>query len=356
MATVRPIVQVVADLACKRSPPLQTAGIARESVLAWLYEQPDVKLPEAAFAGESFDTDLTEGPSVTVERFGNFWSFKYDKLDADTPGRVWRSEVSIAHSEHVALVGLRLSLIDARAGLPFFPSVPGVLRKLIRKPGLRELGLPLYEKASELSTVEQVESLVAFLLNQERSRPVLVFTTDDDIDVVGEANACGNKLAGFAHVFVVPQDLTGILTTALGREFSVWHGALRTYHAGFDPTYDEPTAHPVASRPWLQSRFGSVDRFSSLLLRNFAAATVRDAGFEEALPSFRQIRQASLAARIKSLAVPDQGISEREQLIQKKKRLSGPALTRPRNRQPTPTSNTRLPSRTGTATAHSSTH
>jgi hypothetical protein len=310
-----PIVQLVAAVKPDAGSPSERANTARTTILTWLRDKQNIALPLCAWPGESFEVDAAEGMPLEAISFGNFWALQFDKFDNEVPGRVWRTEASVAFSDSTAMVGLRLALIDNVIGQEYFPSIPRVVGDLIRSPGLFDYGFPLTEESWHISSQFECDRLVRLLMLPNRTRPVVVFSTGRYVDAVAEARIAASRLAGLAHVCVIDEIQSRVLTAKVGNEFSVWNGAVRTYNPGFNPLIDEVTQHPPATRAWLQSRFSSMERFTSVLLRSFSARTVRDPKLEDELPPFRTIKNAAISQRISSL--PSHGKSEREELLEK---------------------------------------
>lgn len=310
-----PIVQVVATVRPGSGSSAERATTARATILEWLRDKQKIALPSNAWSGEPFEVDASEGMPLEAISFGNFWALQFDRFDGEVPGRVWRTEASVAFSDSTAMIGLRLALIDNVIGREYFPSVPRVVGDLIRSPGLVDYGFALTDKPWLVASQTECERLLRLLELPGRTRPVVVFATARDVNAFAEARYTAERLAGLAHVCVIDEIQSRALTSNLGSEFSVWNGAVRTYNPGFDPLVDEITQHPPATRAWLQSRFSSMERFTGVLLRSFSARTVRDPRLEEELPPFRTIKNAAISQRISSL--PSNGRSEREQLLEK---------------------------------------
>lgn len=321
MSQRRLVVQVVANLRQREGGPVASAESGIRTVLDWLKNKQGLALPASAYAGESFEVDAADGQPVLVERLDKFWSLQFDRFDRDVPGRIWRTEASVAYSDKIAAAGVRLAVIDANALADFIPSVPRVIGDLIKTPGLYDYGIDLTDSPIRVSMDRHLEDLTALLVNPNRTRPVVVFSEDPGCDAQTDAQKAAERLAGIGHVFVINEEQSWGLTDLLGREFSVWKGAVRTYNPGFNPQVDEVTQHPPATREWLKARFGSLDRFYSVLVGTFAARTVRATGLEEALPTFRTIKQASIEKKIEGLAKAAKGKTEREALLEKENAL-----------------------------------
>lgn len=301
----RTVVQVTGQFCAGETADVSDlASSARTAVLDWLRDRQRVVLPDAAFRGETFELDASETFPVAAVRFDEFWALQFDKFDPSVPGRIWRTEATVASTENTLLAGVRLTLLDSHPGLDFSPSVPAIVSAWIKGQGLRDYGIQLLDRPSVLSDTASCQALAALLLNPKRTRPVLVFKETKGVDVAADAAKAAMRLAGLAHVYVLGDTHARYLTDHFGREFSVWDGVIRTYNPGFDPLSDEVSAHPLATREWLQRRFRSFDQFVEVLLRSFTAMSLRHAAAESDLPSFRLVKQASLSFRLARLESP----------------------------------------------------
>ncbi len=317
----RPVVQVTAEICGTASAPAERALNAIRAVLAWLREKQRVSLPDEADRGESFDIDASEAFPVAAVRFDTYWALQFDKFAPDVPGRIWRTEVTVAHTEERVFGGVRLTVLDIEAGLDFNPSVPAIVGTWARSPGLIDYAVQLADLPTVVRSPAELDSLAKVLTNLNRSRPVLVFSETKGIDVTTESTKAAQRLAGIAHVYVVDEALTSRLTERFGREFSVWGGAIRTYMPGFNPAVDEVTRHPPATRDWLSRRFRNLDQFFDVLLRSFTALSIKRTGIDQDLPSFRTVKQASLSYQLAKLPSPKTGervaILEQENILLK---------------------------------------
>lgn len=320
MSLRRPVIQVVASLK-QADGSVAAADAAIQSILGWLKNKQRLELPAAADRGEAFEVDASEGQPVSVVRFDTFWSLQFDRFDVQVPGRIWRTEASVGYSDNAALAGVRLAIIDANPASDFVISVPRVIGDLIRSPGLHDYGVALTDLPSALISDDELSRLILLLESRHRTHPVVVFSSWAGIDALKDAREAAQRLAGLAHVYVLTDHQSWLLTERLGREFSVWKGAIRTYYPGFNPLVDEVTQHPPATREWLSARFGSLDRFYAVLVRAFATRTIRDVSLEDTLPSFRAVKQAILQKQIAHLSSASKKKSEREQLLEQNNAL-----------------------------------
>jgi hypothetical protein len=315
----RTVVQVTGEFGAPGSPAADGAATARSAVLTWLRDRQRVLLPDSAYSGESFELDASETFPVSAVRFDDYWALQFDKFDPSVPGRIWRTEATVASTEGGALGGVRLTLLDSTPGLDFNPSVPAIVSAWIKGPGLRDYGSQLSERPVEAVDPSALNVLSDLLLSTRRTRPVVVFSEGKGVDAKADAARAALRLAGLAHVYVLGDSQSRYLTDQFGREFSVWGGAIRTYNPGFDPFSDEVPAHPPATRDWLQHRFRSLDQFTEVLLRSFTALSLRRASADHDLPSFRKVKQASLSFRLARLESPPN--DERARILEQENTL-----------------------------------
>jgi hypothetical protein len=306
---------VVGQLVSSKATTKEAADDAIQVVLGWLANKQGVKLPDVAYAGESFELDASESFPVSAVRFDEFWAVQFDRFADDVPGRIWRTEATVGYTKEAAFAGVRLAVIDSRRDIDFVASIPAVVSNLIVAPGLFEYGVPLSNHARIVSTPQDTKLLVELIRNPSRTRPVVVFSTTSGVDAYAEAGIAAEKLAGVAHVFLIYECECWTLTKEFGQEFSVWGGAVRTYQPNFDPTLDEVFRHPIATRDWINRRFNRIEHFIFTLLQSFAPATVRRANLEDDLPAFRTIKQAGIQQQLKMLN--NSMTSRREELLLK---------------------------------------
>jgi hypothetical protein len=300
----RLVVQVTAEFTAGARTPSERATSAVSVALDWLRDRQRIQLPDSAYRGESFEVDAAEAFPVSAVRFDNYWSLQFDKFDPRIPGRIWRTELSVAFTDTRALGGVRLTVLDSSSGLDFSPSIPAVVRSWVQSPGLFDYSVQLSDAPQNIASAKTLDELAALMTNPLRSRPIVVFAEGKGIDAAADALRAAQRLAGVAHVFVLAESQARRLIERFGREFSVWGGAVRTYAPGFNPATDEVSQHPPATREWLLRRFRGIDQFVEVLLRSFTAITVKQSGLDQDLPSFRTVKQASLNFQLASLPTP----------------------------------------------------
>lgn len=309
----QPVVQVIGDLV-EIGAPSESAEQARSVVLAWLREKQRLKIPPQAEAGGSFNLDASEGQPLVVARFKNFWAMRLDKLDGETPGRIWRTEVSIGHDSNTAMAGVRLTVIDTAKYIRIPTSVPRVVFDLIDSPGIAEYGVKLSTSPVNVVKEEEMDNLLVLLKNPQRTRPVVIVAEDSGASAIEVADMA-SRLAGIAHIYHLSEQSVEWINERLGRNFAVSQRGLRTFNPKFDPDFDEISNHPPATIEWIRRRFGTIGNFVRMLLERFSLRTVSGLHAELGMPSVDQVEAAAVEARLVELAKQGER-SERETLLE----------------------------------------
>ena len=170
--------------------------------------------------------------------------------------------------------------------------VPGIVRWLTRSPGLSDYGWRLLPAPWIIQNEEGVEGLIHLIGSGHRTRPIFAIGLSP-----GETNPesapldawdLTHRTVGLAHVVVLTGPMTYALTDRVGRKYSVFGNALRTYRPGCvigDRAMEHPMALPETVRRW---RSGGPHEFAVFLTREAARASVihqgtRDSWFPEAV-------------------------------------------------------------------------
>jgi hypothetical protein len=95
--------------------------------------------------------------------------------------------------------------------------------------------VPLRTSAVAVPAGDGVSDLVESIRDGQRSVPIVVFTHNERLavkDTMDWASTTQLILAGVARVVVLPPDAVGGFTELLGKDLSVWDGAVRVYLPG----------------------------------------------------------------------------------------------------------------------------
>ncbi|HLH74303.1 MAG TPA: hypothetical protein VKX96_13530 [Chloroflexota bacterium] len=161
-----------------------------------------------------------------------------------------------------------------------------------------------------------MHELVEFLVGP-RQRDVYVVSLPEDSEDSSQALISVEDLVrrtlGAAHIAVLTGPASYFLTDLVGKEFSVFQAAVRTYRPRLNVDEDEPQKHPLA----LASRISKWENegpnaFEQFLINAALRRTVSGQELEKQLPSFTTAHQ--IAAMRRREAAQEAGASDRELL------------------------------------------
>ena len=295
-AHVRPISQVNLELHDGTGGPALEA--ARDQVLGWMDSLAPGRLPKEARRGESFlleDIGAQRAEAIVTD-VPRLWAARLDNPDRSTPQRVWTTEVAIAeHEEGVSLFGMRLLCSEVGAEVGFPRSIPGFVRKVVSNGQAVLAGLPLNLDPWVVGP-DEVENLVDILSDPRRHVDTVVFSLPDGSSKPEQAIVSPQLVAvraiGTVQVVVLTGDASFELSDRVGREFSVFRQAVRTYRPGFNPDKDDPYVHPLAL-PQVVTEWKDRHNitFESFLVQQALRRSVSGADLDQRVPPFKFIRQ-----------------------------------------------------------------
>jgi hypothetical protein len=228
------------------------------------------------------------------------------------------TEVGLAENEKDAIFGARLHCVTIGEDQPFDPSIPGFVRSIVeRVSNVRVEGRAISLDPWFVQTEDDVEELFACMTSPGRRLDLVVCSlpegSEDPATATVRPDQIHTRTLGSAHVAVITGPASFLLSDRVGKEFSVFRGAVRTYRPGFDAALDEPFRHPLALpdriMDWADGGRESYERFliAQTLVR---AAGGRDA--DKQLPPFTKVRQ--VAAQIKLDSARSAGSSDTDLL------------------------------------------
>jgi hypothetical protein len=299
---IRQIVQITAFLCGENAE--RAANEARQQTLRWLHRRAG-PLPSHAWQGETFEREVAPGLSafaVALSEPAPYWVARLDHPDASVPGRTWSTEVTVGISPQGAQFGVRLSCTSRRDDPEVELSTPGIALQVADKPGLQDFGVRLTSEPWLLESTVDLTRVLELLANPARTRPVYMASLPDgEVDSATALVDCGSlarRCLGIAHVAILPSPLSFELTHQVGREHSVFGGAVRSYLPGFAIEDQIPRKHPLA----LPARIaewpgGGAKAFEDLLVRRAYEQSVHRPDLEDRLPSFTRVRKIALSRR-----------------------------------------------------------
>ena len=173
--------------------------------------------------------------------------FRFPSKDAT----VWYYDVSLVREDDRLLFGMKIDTAfgaDVKALLANLPLVDALLGC-----GLLAQGRPVTANLWQVNTPEDVAELVALLEAPRRSLPVIVVSavnrnawrfTPTAPSYLVNAAYLADKVKGYAIVAQISFQGAFALTDAVGKSWSVYDGACRTYFPKIDFDNGSPAHHP----------------------------------------------------------------------------------------------------------------
>jgi hypothetical protein len=257
---IRTTFQFAGEIACESVAAEKLLDGVRRVALDWIAEKYPEPLPEQAMAGESFESDV---PGQRLEAVGlqqaALWAIRLEQPDThfgDRPavaGRTWTTDLSVRVAEGSLAVGARVrcaSLPECTA--PIALTRPRVVRDWASRFDLRSL-VRLSETPWRIATEGDLLLLHALVANPKRDLPVVVLTQPVRQhrghlrEWVLDEGDLGRRLVGIAHLVLLPSHSAFEWTRTVGKPWSVYNGAVRTYQPNLDFDLDSPFNHPLTT-------------------------------------------------------------------------------------------------------------
>jgi hypothetical protein len=307
-SVVRPVSQVTLQLRGK--PGADAFETARNVVIGWIKNRAGRPLPPEALKGQAFDLEEVGSQRTAAVAIENprYWAARLDDSDREVAQRDWVTEVGIAENPNNkdVLFGARLHCVTIGQDKPFDPSIPRFVRTIIQRlPTVRVEGRTISSDPWIVETEDDVETLVAWLRSRNRQLDFIVCAlpegSEDATAVTVNASSIHTRTLGSAHVAIITGPASFALSDNVGKEFSVFRGAVRTYRPGFDTALDEPFRHPLALpdriNGWPEGGREAYERFlvGQTLVR---AASGRDSN--KLIPPFTEVRRVSAQLKLDS--------------------------------------------------------
>lgn len=276
----------------------------REASLKWLARRAGRPLPKQAWEGQSFDMLEAGAQPINVLALDkpNYWCFRISDADREVPRRHWVTESGILIHENEVLFGCRLQCVAHGDSPPFEATIPGVVAQVISTHDAWLDGRKISLSAWHLSSEKDVDAFVRLLLNPARSRAIYAISLGDtngrDKGGAIDADKLAKATAGAAHVVTLTGEASYVLTSRVGKEFSVFHQAVRTYRPGMDIDEDSPMDHPLALPAGI-GRWpdGGHSGFYRFLVERALKDTVTRSDIHAELPSYAEMHALSMKQR-----------------------------------------------------------
>lgn len=312
--TEREILRVVAQVPGHEE--LDRFALARNEVVRWAHNRAAGELPPEAWEGKSFESLIagrTTMAALVTPGESVLWSLRGDDPDKAVPGRIWSTEISLGRTSPGGDIrlGVRLVVNSDEPELVIEPAVPGLVRQIVDRCGLRDGEVPIRSDAHRASEKGHIDTLISWLFSGARRLPVIIAAGDERTDNPSEpkldADRLASALCGLAHVVCVPADLTYGLSDALGKSLAVFHGGVRVYQPALD-IHDDPRdhrlilGHAVEREPTLAA---------AELRRGIARESLRRTRLGHDVLSFAAVRSAAARVRNEEPKLRDAGDSDK---------------------------------------------
>lgn len=259
------------------------------------------ELPSAAFDHKSFETP--DG-RVRVERAetGNsdLWALRYSEPDASVPGRDWIVEAVSVGDGSSSFFSCRLSLFSKSQNFSFIPSTPGLLKDVVATMTLHNQKHVFQSEALSVDSDETLNGLIEEIQSKTRWWNVVIVSESNDSSFGCDPARFASDLMGVANVYYLPVRFMEGFSAAVGRDFQVYGGGVRTFRPGFDRLSSETTSHPVIRAP-IRSNAWQVDRVHHVVGSDAFAASTQRTDFRQQSPGFFDVRQLAALRRLKNV-------------------------------------------------------
>lgn len=300
----RPRVRLVSqlDFGFVGDDPREAINTARLEVLKWMKRKIGF-LPHEAWEGEPFALDPKYGHYAEAIVFDTdetyLWAAQNADQDKSVAQRTWVTEIALGTKGERARGGIMLSCVTRGEDRIFDPTVPGFIRQLAQRPGIIGSGLQFPDAPFTINDEEALEQLIAHLCNPDRRHLAFVLSLAESSGSQGRAALNAYELSrrclGLAHVFILSGAMAWELTRKVGKEFSVYNRAVRTYLPGLDFNEGWTYRHPLATAETIGSWSDGSAGFVRFLTSRALEYLRRQPGMVDRLPSFAKIKRGLLA-------------------------------------------------------------
>jgi hypothetical protein len=293
--------------------------VVRDEVLDWVRWKAGKNLPKQAWDGLTFELDDLGAQRVAAAHLEQpkYWAARVDDACKEIAQRTWITEIGLAAETTGRLMfGCRL-VVSARGENPRFqPSIPAFVRK-VAEGGRAFLDERLISGSPWIvRSQEDVVDFYRLLTSKSRRVDICAISLGEDADdpasAIVSVPAIHRLTLGAAHVAVLTGPAAYILTDLVGKEFSVFNRAVRTYRPGFDTDTDDPRRHPLAMphriAQWQENGVEGPEAFESFLVRNAIMQSVSGGDLEKLLPPFSEVRR--VAATVSLSQARDSGATK----------------------------------------------
>ncbi|GMW05563.1 MAG: hypothetical protein QY320_08290 [Gammaproteobacteria bacterium] len=278
---------------------------ARNEILDWIAGRAGRTLPDAARRGEAFELDDVGSQPVAAVTLEDprYWAARLDDADKNVPQRTWVTEIGLADDPSDGIIfGVRLVCVTRGRDAPCDRTIPSFVRT-IAVPGSAWLdAVPIRSGPWLVSDDGAVEELVQLLTRPRRADVIVIAlpeVSENPADALVAAGDLYRRTLGAAHIVLLSGPASFHLSDRIGKEYSVFRQAVRTYRPGFDPDRDEPYSHPLAlPHRIVEWPDGGPVSYATFLVNQSLARSVARGDAHHAVPPFATIRQIAARRRL----------------------------------------------------------
>jgi hypothetical protein len=176
---------------------------------------------------------------------GRIWSATIDNPDRSTLGRTWVTEITVAERFGEVHVGTRLLNVTRQSDDSFVPSIPRVVRDIISELSCTADGVALSESPTYIRSEDDLDWLIKLIEHPGRRLPVVVMAEAVNKQPLIRLETFSGRVCGAAHVIGLGNNQTWHFSRRVGRDLTVYDGAVRLYRAGLKLEDADQYAHPL---------------------------------------------------------------------------------------------------------------
>jgi len=201
---------------------------------------------------------------------GVAWAARLDHPDKEVPQRKWRTEVFVVRQQgELTKFGAQTTCISGEYSAPLYPSRPGVVRQILGNLSAQADGWELNDRVHFIDS-ERMDEFIDLITYSGRNLPIVAISMDEFGHTLVSPEYIAARVSGAAHLVTLDFDRCRDLTRAVGKEFSVFNGAIRVYMPGFDEENDNRYTHPL----WLRRELDSDDLILNEVSRRVFGSTL----------------------------------------------------------------------------------
>ncbi|ODR33602.1 hypothetical protein [Eisenbergiella tayi] len=182
--------------------------------------------------------------------------------DTGVAGRTWTTEAEIIEISNQLCFGVKnlYTTMDDNKCVRVNKSIPGFVRDIDIKVGLRDRGRATGNVWNIENDVD-IENLYDFISSKDRRLPVVLVTPNSSTEkellkyfevesgYLIDSIKLAKKSRFFAHIVKLSLETSYKWTNRVGRSWSVYDGAVRTYYTDVDFNTDTYFSHPLITTP-----------------------------------------------------------------------------------------------------------